>query len=53
MIWTILGIVLAVWVAFMAVGWISGLLHTFLIAGLIAVVVVLIVMLVARGSRRR
>ena len=52
MIWTILGVILAIWIAFTAIGWISSLLNTFLIVGLIAVVVVFIVSLLARRSRR-
>lgn len=51
-IWTILGTILAIWLAFMTVGWITAMLKTFLIVGLIAVVVVLVVSLVAKGSRR-
>jgi len=52
-IWTILGVVLALWLAFMAIGWILAMLKTFLIVGVIAVVVVLIVSLLARRPRRR
>ena len=51
-IWTILGIVLAIWVAFMAIGWISSLLNTFLVAAVIAVGVVFVVSLLAKRSRR-
>jgi hypothetical protein len=52
MIWKILGVVLAIWLAFMAIGWIFAMLKTFVIIGLIAVVVVIVVLLVARRSRR-
>jgi hypothetical protein len=52
MIWTILGAVLAVWVAFTAIGWIFGMLKAFLVIGLIAVVVVIIVWLFAGRARR-
>ena len=52
-IWTILGVVLALWLALMAIGWILAMLKTFLIVGVIAVVVVLVVSLLARRPRRR
>jgi hypothetical protein len=52
MIWTILGVILAVWLAFIAVGWIFAMLKTFLVIGLIAVVVVIVVTLVAKLPRR-
>jgi hypothetical protein len=52
MIWTILGAILAIWLAFMAVGWIFAMLKTFLIIGLIAVVVFIVVSLVAGRPRR-
>ncbi len=52
MIWTILGVILAIWLAFMAVGWIFAMLKTFLVIGLIAVAVVIVVTLVARLPRR-
>ncbi|MDR2983372.1 MAG: hypothetical protein LBV34_00890 [Nocardiopsaceae bacterium] len=48
---TILGVILAIWVAFMAVGWIFAMVKTFLIVGLIAVAVVVVVSLVAGRSR--
>jgi hypothetical protein len=50
--WTILGVVLAAWVAFMAVGWVVAMLKTFLVIGLIAAAVVIIVTLLARRARR-
>ncbi len=52
MIWTILGAILAIWVAFMAIGWIFGMLKTFFIIGLIAVVVFIVVRLLAGRPRR-
>jgi len=52
MIWTILGVILAIWLALMAVGWIFAMLKTFLVIGLIAVVVVIVVTLVAKLPRR-
>ena len=51
MIWTILGAILAIWVAFMALGWIFAMLKTFLIIGLIAVAVFIVVSLMARPPR--
>jgi hypothetical protein len=45
-------LILVIWVAFMAIGWISSLLNTFVIIGLAAVVVVTIVWLLAKRSRR-
>ena len=56
MIFTVLGAVLAIWVAFMAIGWVFAMLKTFLIIGLIAVAVVIVVLLVSkhrRGERER
>jgi hypothetical protein len=52
MIWTILGAILAIWLAFMASGWIFAMLKAFFIIGLIAVVVFIIVWLLAGRSRR-
>jgi len=52
MIWTILGVILAIWLAFTAVGWIFAMLKTFFIIGLIAVVVFIVVWLVAKRPRR-
>jgi ABC-type bacteriocin/lantibiotic exporter with double-glycine peptidase domain len=49
---TILGVILAIWVAFMAAGWIFAMVKTFLIVGLIAVVVFVIVSLAAGRPRR-
>jgi hypothetical protein len=48
---TILGVILAIWVAFMGLGWILAMVKTFLIIGLIAVVVFVIVSLVAGRPR--
>jgi hypothetical protein len=52
LIWTILGAILAIWLAFMAIGWIFAMLKTFLIIGLVAVVVFIVVWLVAKRPRR-
>jgi len=52
MISTILGAILALWLAFMALGWIFAMLKTFLVIGLIAVVVVIVVWLLAGRARR-
>ncbi len=51
-IWTILGVILAIWLAFTAIGGIFATLKTFLITGLIAAVVVIVVSLLARRPRR-
>ena len=51
-IWTILGAILAVWLAFTAIGWIFPMLKTFLVIGLIAVVVAIVVWLLAGRARR-
>lgn len=53
MIWTILGVVLALWLAFMAIGWMFAMLKTFFIIGLIAVVVFIVVSLLAKRPGRR
>jgi hypothetical protein len=52
MLWTVLGVILAIWLALTAIGWIFAMLKTFLIIGLIAVVVVIVVSLLARRPRR-
>jgi hypothetical protein len=52
MIWAILGAILAVWLAFTAIGWIFSMLKTFLVIGLIAVVVAIVVWLIAGRARR-
>jgi hypothetical protein len=52
MIWTILGAILALWLAFTAIGWIVAMLKTFFIIGLIAVVVAIVVWLLAGRDRR-
>jgi hypothetical protein len=52
MIWTILGAMLAVWLAFSAVDGIFATLKTFLVIGLIAVVVFIIVWILAGRARR-
>ncbi len=51
MIWAILGVILAAWVGFMALGWIFAMLKTFLIIGLIAVVVIVVRLLAGRARR--
>jgi flagellar biogenesis protein FliO len=51
MIWTILGAILAIWLAFMAIGWIFAMLKTFFIIGLIAVVVFIVVRFLAGRPR--
>jgi hypothetical protein len=48
----LLGVVLAIWLAFMAIGGILAMVKTFLIVGVIAVVVFLLVSLVARRPGR-
>lgn len=50
-VWKILGAALAVWFLFMAVGSILATLKTFVIAGLIAAAVVIIVSVLARRHR--
>jgi hypothetical protein len=52
MIGRILGAVLAIWLIFMAIGWLTAMLKTFIIIGLAAVAVFIVVSLVA-GRRRR
>jgi hypothetical protein len=52
MIWTILGAILALWLAFTAIGGIVAMLKTFFIIGLIAVVVAIVVWLLAGRDRR-
>jgi hypothetical protein len=48
----ILGAILAVWLAFTAIGWIFATLKTFAVVGLIAVIVAIIVWLLAGRARR-
>jgi hypothetical protein len=48
MIWRILGVILAIWLVFMAIGWIFAMLKTFFIIGLIAVVVFIVVSLLSK-----
>jgi hypothetical protein len=52
MIWTILGAILAVWLAFTAIGGIFAMIKTFAVIGLIAIVVFIIVWILAGRSRR-
>jgi hypothetical protein len=51
----VLGVILAAWLAFTAIGWIVAMAKTFFIIGLIAVVVVLVVWVLAgrRGAPGR
>jgi hypothetical protein len=53
MVLTVLGAILAIWLIFMAIGWIFAMLKTFVIIGLIAVVVVAVVSLIAKRRPRR
>lgn len=50
-IWKVLGVALAIWVVFMVAGAIVATLKTFLIIGLIAAAVFVVVSLVARRRR--
>jgi hypothetical protein len=52
LIGTILGAILAVWLAFTAIGWIFATLRTFAVVGLIAVIVAIVVWLLAGRARR-
>lgn len=49
---TVLGAILAIWLALTAIGWIFAMLKTFMIIGLVAVVVFIVVRLLA-GRRRQ
>ena len=49
---TVLGAILAIWLIFAAIGWFSAMLKTFIIIGLIAAVVFIVVWLLA-GRRRQ
>ncbi len=51
MILTFLGAILAIWFAFMAIGWIFAMLKTFFIIGLIAVAVFIVVTLLSKRRR--
>jgi hypothetical protein len=42
LILAVLGVLLAIWVAFMAIGWVFAMLKTFFIIGLVAVVIVMV-----------
>jgi hypothetical protein len=48
---TILGVILAIWLVFMALGWIFAMLKTFFVIGLIAVAVFTAVSLLAKRHR--
>jgi hypothetical protein len=52
LIGTILGAILAAWLAFTAIDWIFPMLRTFAVIGLIAVIVAIVVWLVAGRDRR-
>ncbi len=52
MIWAVLGVILAIWLAVTAIDGITATLRTFLITGLIAAVVVIVVWLLAGRPRR-
>jgi hypothetical protein len=49
---TILGAILAIWLVFMAIGWIFAMLKTFFIIGLIAAAVFIVVSLLSKRPRR-
>jgi hypothetical protein len=49
---TVLGAILAIWFIFAAIGWFSAMFKTFLITGLIAAAVFIVVWLLA-GRRRQ
>ncbi len=53
MMLTILGAILAIWLVFMAIGWIFAMLKTFFIIGLIAVAAFIVVSLLSKRRRRR
>ena len=48
----ILGAILAIWLVFTAIGWIFAMLKTFIIIGLIAVVVFIVVSLLSKHRRQ-
>jgi hypothetical protein len=52
MVLTILGAILAIWLVFMAVGWIFAMLKTFMIIGLVAVFVFIVVSLLSKRRRQ-
>jgi hypothetical protein len=52
MIMKILGAVLAIWVGLTAIGWVFAMVKTFVIIGLIAAVVFIVVWVLAKRSRR-
>ncbi|WP_199486631.1 hypothetical protein [Actinomadura logoneensis] len=49
---TIAGVILAIWLAFTVLGFIMSMLKFFFIVGFFAVVIVLVVTLVSKSSRR-
>jgi L-asparagine transporter-like permease len=50
---TILGVILAIWLVFSMLGWLFSLLKLFVIVGMIAAVIYLVVTLVAKSSKGR
>ncbi|MFC9972016.1 hypothetical protein ACFVH6_14105 [Spirillospora sp. NPDC127200] len=49
---TIIGVVLALWLAITALGWLFSLVKFFFFIGLVAVVIYLVVTLVAKGTKK-
>ncbi|MEV4254812.1 hypothetical protein AB0J52_16805 [Spirillospora sp. NPDC049652] len=49
---TIVGVILALWLAFAVLGWVLSMLKFFFIIGFFAVVIALVVTLVSKSSRR-
>jgi len=52
MLASIAGIVLAVWLAFVAIGWVFAMVKTFLVVGLLAAAVVFVVSMLAKRRDR-
>jgi L-asparagine transporter-like permease len=48
----ILGVILAIWLIFMAIGWIFAMVKTFFIIGLVAVAIFIVVSLLSKARRR-
>ncbi|WP_019633626.1 hypothetical protein [Actinomadura atramentaria] len=48
---TVIGVILAIWLAFTLLGWLFSLLKFFVVVGAIAAVVYLVVTLVAKSSK--
>ncbi|MFC5186607.1 hypothetical protein [Actinomadura harenae] len=49
---TIVGVIIALWLAFTVLGWVLSMLKFFFIVGFFAVVIALVVTLVSKSSRR-